>query len=112
MITRPHKNTPRAKHPLQLALTCAIGSPCFPALSSQAAENGAVPPVTPLQVQNASATLVAADYPVQPVPFTAVRITGGFWQPRQEATAPLPSPMPSSSAKTPSASRTSISLPR
>lgn len=26
----------------------------------------------------------AADYPVQPVPFTAVRITGGFWQQRQE----------------------------
>jgi DUF1680 family protein len=29
-------------------------------------------------------TASAADYPVQPVPFTAVRITGGFWQPRQE----------------------------
>jgi len=29
-------------------------------------------------------TLVAADYPVQPVPFTAVRITGGFWHARQE----------------------------
>ena len=26
----------------------------------------------------------AADYPVQPVPFTAVRVTGGFWQARQE----------------------------
>lgn len=26
----------------------------------------------------------AADYPVQPVPFTAVRLTGGFWQHRQE----------------------------
>src|SRR5438105_3175485 len=26
----------------------------------------------------------AADYPVQPVPFTAVHITGGFWQARQE----------------------------
>ncbi|GLH71753.1 hypothetical protein GETHLI_02550 [Geothrix limicola] len=26
----------------------------------------------------------AADYPVKPVPFTSVRITGGFWQPRQE----------------------------
>ena len=26
----------------------------------------------------------ASDYPVQPVPFTAVRITGGFWQKRQE----------------------------
>ncbi|HYG35610.1 MAG TPA: glycoside hydrolase family 127 protein, partial [Clostridia bacterium] len=25
-----------------------------------------------------------ADYPVQPVPFTSVRITGGFWQHRQE----------------------------
>ncbi|HEX2851953.1 MAG TPA: glycoside hydrolase family 127 protein [Opitutaceae bacterium] len=28
--------------------------------------------------------VAAADYPVQPVPFTAVRITGGFWQTRQE----------------------------
>jgi DUF1680 family protein len=26
----------------------------------------------------------AADYPVQPVPFTAVHVTGGFWQTRQE----------------------------
>jgi len=26
----------------------------------------------------------AADYPVQPVPFTAVRVTGGFWQTKQE----------------------------
>ncbi len=32
----------------------------------------------------AAASLVAADYPVQPVPFTAVRITGGFWHERQE----------------------------
>ena len=29
-------------------------------------------------------TLRATDYPVQPVPFTAVRITGGFWRTRQE----------------------------
>ncbi len=29
-------------------------------------------------------SLVAADYAVQPVPFTAVRITGGFWKPRQD----------------------------
>lgn len=28
--------------------------------------------------------LVAADYPCLPVPFTAVRITGGFWQQKQE----------------------------
>jgi DUF1680 family protein len=28
--------------------------------------------------------LSAADYPFQPVPFTAVRITGGFWQQKQE----------------------------
>ncbi len=28
--------------------------------------------------------LVAADYPFQPVPFTAVRVTGGFWQQKQE----------------------------
>src|SRR6185369_4977682 len=26
----------------------------------------------------------AADYPVQPVPFTSVHITGGFWQQRQQ----------------------------
>ena len=26
----------------------------------------------------------AVDYPVQPVPFTAVRLTGGFWQQKQE----------------------------
>ena len=31
-----------------------------------------------------AASLSAADYPVQPVPFTAVRVTGGFWQTRQE----------------------------
>ncbi len=28
--------------------------------------------------------LGANDYPVQPVPFTAVRLTGGFWQQKQE----------------------------
>ena len=27
---------------------------------------------------------LAADYPIQPVPFTAVRVTGGFWRTRQE----------------------------
>lgn len=27
---------------------------------------------------------IAADYPVRPVPFTDVRVTGGFWQARQE----------------------------
>lgn len=26
----------------------------------------------------------ATDYPLQPVPFTSVRVTGGFWKPRQE----------------------------
>lgn len=31
-----------------------------------------------------AAGLPAADYPVQPVPFTAVRVTGGFWRARQE----------------------------
>lgn len=31
-----------------------------------------------------SASLFAADYPVQPVPFTAVHLTNGFWQQRQE----------------------------
>ncbi len=30
------------------------------------------------------ATGMAADYPVQPVPFTDVRVTGGFWQQRQQ----------------------------
>lgn len=28
--------------------------------------------------------VVARDYPFQPVPFTAVRVTGGFWQQKQE----------------------------
>jgi len=32
----------------------------------------------------ASIRLGAGDYPVQPVPFTAVRLTGGFWQQKQE----------------------------
>ncbi len=31
-----------------------------------------------------TAALSTADYPVQPVPFTAVKISGGFWKPRQE----------------------------
>jgi DUF1680 family protein len=31
-----------------------------------------------------SVACVAADYPFQPVPFTAVRVTGGFWQQKQE----------------------------
>jgi DUF1680 family protein len=31
-----------------------------------------------------STPLVAGDYPVQPVPFTAVRVTGGFWHDKQE----------------------------
>ncbi len=31
-----------------------------------------------------ASSLLAADYPVQPVPFTAVRVTGGFWRTRQE----------------------------
>lgn len=31
-----------------------------------------------------NATARAADYPYQPVPFTAVRVTGGFWQQKQE----------------------------
>lgn len=30
------------------------------------------------------AALSAADYPYQPVPFTAVRVTGGFWEQKQE----------------------------
>ncbi|HWA86076.1 MAG TPA: hypothetical protein VG710_07645, partial [Opitutus sp.] len=35
-------------------------------------------------VLTAAGSLVAADYPVQPVPFTAVRVTGGFWREKQE----------------------------
>src|SRR5471032_794352 len=31
-----------------------------------------------------AASLFAGDYPVQPVPFTAVRVTGGFWRDRKE----------------------------
>lgn len=37
-----------------------------------------------LSVVAAAALARAGDYPVQPVPFTSVRITGGFWQARQE----------------------------
>lgn len=33
-----------------------------------------------------------SDYPVQPVPFTAVRITGGFWQKRQETNRAVTAP--------------------
>lgn len=32
----------------------------------------------------AGSALLAADYPFQPVPFNAVRVTGGFWQAKQE----------------------------
>jgi DUF1680 family protein len=32
----------------------------------------------------AGSALRAADYPFRPVPFTAVRVTGGFWQAKQE----------------------------
>jgi len=31
-----------------------------------------------------ASVLMAADYPFQPVPFTAVRVTGGFWAKKQE----------------------------
>ncbi len=31
----------------------------------------------------AAGRLIAADYPIQPVPFTAVRLTGGFWEEHQ-----------------------------
>ena len=41
-----------------------------------------VPPLMALSALSVPA--VAQDYPVQPVPFTAVRVTGGFWQVRQE----------------------------
>ena len=37
-----------------------------------------------LALAASAALLRAADYPVQPVPFTAVRVTGGFWGQRQE----------------------------
>lgn len=37
---------------------------------------------TPAASATAS-TLRTADYPVSPIPFTAVRVTGGFWQERQ-----------------------------
>ena len=41
--------------------------------------------LTPLVVLSAlSAPAEGRDYPVQPVPFTAVRVTGGFWEHRQE----------------------------
>ena len=37
-----------------------------------------------LSVVLSAAGVFGADYPVRPVPFTAVRITGGFWQAKQE----------------------------
>ena len=42
--------------------------------------------LTVLLMSAASATVqdTETDYPVKPVPFTAVRITGGFWKPKQE----------------------------
>jgi len=40
--------------------------------------------VLALGVLFSAAGAVGADYPVQPVPFTAVRITGGFWLAKQE----------------------------
>ena len=43
------------------------------------------PVVTPSTARSAPAiSAPARDYPVQPVPFTAVRVTGGFWQAKQE----------------------------
>ncbi len=44
------------------------------------------PQIIPLLVSTLTilGALRASDYPVQPVPFTAVRVTGGFWHERQE----------------------------
>jgi uncharacterized protein len=46
--------------------------------------NARVPLFFALGIFSSAARAPGADYPVQPVPFTAVRITGGFWQGRQE----------------------------
>ena len=41
--------------------------------------------VTPLvALSTLNVSVAAGDYPVQPVPFTAVRVTGGLWRARQE----------------------------
>jgi uncharacterized protein len=40
--------------------------------------------VTLVAAAGAAETPVRDDYPITPVPFTAVRITDGFWEPRQE----------------------------
>ncbi|MCX6937273.1 MAG: glycoside hydrolase family 127 protein [Verrucomicrobia bacterium] len=53
-------------------------------LAPLAALHAAEPTTTQQIDQNSITPLVTADYPVQPVPFTAVKIIGGFWQPRQE----------------------------
>jgi DUF1680 family protein len=42
-----------------------------------------LPPLALVLLLGGSA-LSAADYPFNPVPFTAVRVTGGFWQAKQE----------------------------
>ena len=39
-----------------------------------------------------AAVAMAADYPIQPVPFTAVRITDGFWRSRQETNRVVTAP--------------------
>ncbi|MBK8858099.1 MAG: glycoside hydrolase family 127 protein [Opitutaceae bacterium] len=36
-----------------------------------------------LAISMSVSSAATADYPIRPVPFTAVRITGGFWQTRQ-----------------------------
>jgi DUF1680 family protein len=46
--------------------------------------NARVPLLLALSIPSSAAGVFGADYPVQPVPFTAVRITGGFWQAKQE----------------------------
>jgi len=46
--------------------------------------NAPVPLLFALSALSPAAGVFGADYPVQPVPFTAVRITGGFWQAKQE----------------------------
>jgi hypothetical protein len=46
--------------------------------------NARVPLLLALSFSLSAGKVFGVDYPVQPVPFTAVRITGGFWQVKQE----------------------------
>lgn len=64
-------NSAHAQHPGRTAMALALGA---------AAVIAAVSATAPA----AAGQNVAADYPITPVPFTAVKVTDGFWAPRLE----------------------------